>query len=136
MPEADFVPFLSNPSDRYPGLALGAKPKPKFPGVFGKPCDLANFLQCAGSMTYTTFAGFKTFSILNYLCLTPSSQLNNLRASPSPLVISGPIVPGPQTDVDRSYRLLPFSSVLAGEAIQKPTHAFPYRPPSVEVQRA
>ena len=30
MQEADFVPFLSNSSDRYPDLALGAKPEPKF----------------------------------------------------------------------------------------------------------
>jgi len=32
MPGADLVPFLSNPSDRYPDPALGAKPEPKFLG--------------------------------------------------------------------------------------------------------
>jgi len=32
MPEADFVPFFSNPSDRYPDSTLGAKSGPKFLG--------------------------------------------------------------------------------------------------------
>jgi len=43
MPEADFIPFLSNPSDRYPNPALGAKPEPKLPGVSMTPCVLAIF---------------------------------------------------------------------------------------------
>jgi len=43
MPEADFIPFLSISSDRYPNPALGAKPEPKFPGVSLTPRDLAIF---------------------------------------------------------------------------------------------
>jgi hypothetical protein len=43
MPEADFIPFLSNPSERYPDLALGAKPEPKLSDVSLTLCDLAIF---------------------------------------------------------------------------------------------
>jgi hypothetical protein len=67
MPEADFIPFLSNPPDRYPDLALGAKPEPKFPGVSVTSRDLAITAEKLSRASATSLSGLYPYTISGHV---------------------------------------------------------------------
>jgi hypothetical protein len=69
MPGADFVPFLSNPSDRYPDLALGAKPEPRFPGRAHESLHFRHFSPM--NMLQDGYNIRKVQVLLNTRLLTP-----------------------------------------------------------------